>query len=106
MADIVTRIQLEVLGELEVKRLTAALDAQEAQFKQLASAMQAAGASQAEILAKTSGYAGVIADLRGKIDATRKSTRDFGQAGLTAGRSIQDFVQGGIGGILNNIEGL
>jgi hypothetical protein len=31
---------------------------------------------------------------------------NFGQAALQSGRVLQDFIQGGIGGILNNIEGL
>lgn len=42
-------------------------------------------------------------------DATDKAsgaTRNFGRAGLEAGRMLQDFTQGGLGGILNNLEGL
>jgi hypothetical protein len=41
-------------------------------------------------------------------DATTKATKGMaglGQAGLQTGRVIQDFAQGGIGGVLNNIEG-
>lgn len=34
-----------------------------------------------------------------------KSTRNMGRATLEAGRILQDFAQGGLGGILNNIEG-
>lgn len=30
----------------------------------------------------------------------------LGQAGLQIGRAVQDFAQGGLGGILNNIEGI
>lgn len=41
-----------------------------------------------------------------KLNAAGKSTANLGQAGLTAGRALQDFTQGGIAGILNNIEGL
>lgn len=35
----------------------------------------------------------------------RKSTANFGRTSLETGRIIQDFAQGGIGGIINNIEG-
>ncbi len=41
--------------------------------------------------------------------ATEKVSKQSGNMGyalLTSGRAIQDFAQGGIGGILNNIEGL
>jgi hypothetical protein len=39
-------------------------------------------------------------------DKAEKSTRNMGRATLEAGRFLQDFAQGGIGGVLNNIEGL
>lgn len=42
-------------------------------------------------------------------DSTTKATKGmagFGQSALQTGRVVQDFAQGGIGGILNNIEGL
>lgn len=40
------------------------------------------------------------------VDKAEKSTRNFGRATLEGGRVLQDFAQGGIGGVLNNIEGL
>ncbi len=39
------------------------------------------------------------------IDNATKSSANLGQSLLQTGRITQDFVQGGIGGILNNIEG-
>lgn len=39
-------------------------------------------------------------------DKAEKSALNMGQAALQGGRAVQDFSQGGIGGILNNIEGL
>jgi hypothetical protein len=47
--------------------------------------------------------------VKGLHDATEKLTaskRDLGRSALEAGRALQDFSQGGVGGILNNIEGL
>lgn len=41
--------------------------------------------------------------------AAKKSSQGvagFGQTGLQAGRVVQDFAQGGIAGVLNNIEGM
>lgn len=35
-----------------------------------------------------------------------KGTRNLGRSMLETGRVVQDFAQGGIGGILNNVEGL
>jgi hypothetical protein len=39
------------------------------------------------------------------LDGATKSSANLGQSLLQTGRITQDFVQGGIGGILNNIEG-
>lgn len=39
------------------------------------------------------------------LDKVEKSTVNTGHAMLQTGRIVQDFVQGGFGGILNNIEG-
>ena len=48
----------------------------------------------------------LLGDLDPSLKKSTKSTMDLGYAGLTAGRALQDFTQGGIGGILNNIEGM
>jgi hypothetical protein len=53
-------------------------------------------------------------ELSGALDKVKDSSEQvadkgfgkMGQAGLQAGRALQDFAQGGLGGILNNIEGL
>jgi hypothetical protein len=34
-----------------------------------------------------------------------KGTADFGRSALETGRIVQDFAQGGLGGIINNLEG-
>jgi hypothetical protein len=54
-----------------------------------------------------------IADSKEKIEAFERAARGgasgmagFGQSTLQAGRIIQDFTQGGLAGVLNNIEGL
>jgi hypothetical protein len=54
-----------------------------------------------------------IADSKEKIEAFERAARGgasgmagFGQSMLQTGRIVQDFTQGGIGGILNNIEGI
>jgi hypothetical protein len=44
--------------------------------------------------------------LKGSTEAAAKSTVNLGQTALQGGRFLQDFAQGGIGGVLNNVEGL
>jgi hypothetical protein len=46
-----------------------------------------------------------VEDLDKAVDKATKSTMNMGRATLETGRILQDFSQGGIGGILNNIEG-
>lgn len=53
------------------------------------------------------------ADLKNKVEQleqgigkTTNKMAGFGQSALQTGRVVQDFTQGGLGGILNNIEGL
>ncbi len=49
---------------------------------------------------------GNTADAIGAVTAQAQSKlAGFGQTALQTGRVVQDFAQGGIGGILNNIEG-
>lgn len=59
------------------------------------------------------GIAPTAAKATASVDALDKATgkaksglAGFGQVGLQTGRVIQDFAQGGVAGILNNIEGL
>jgi hypothetical protein len=54
-----------------------------------------------------------ISDAREKVEGLERAARGgasgmagFGQSLLQSGRIVQDFTQGGIGGILNNIEGI
>jgi hypothetical protein len=44
--------------------------------------------------------------LKTSTDEVKKSTVNMGRSMLESGRIVQDFAQGGIPGILNNIEGL
>lgn len=62
--------------------------------------------SRGEVVALTGRAADANRRYGSSVDAAAKSTTNLGYAGLTAGRAIQDFTQGGLGGILNNIEGL
>lgn len=62
-------------------------------------------------LGKEAGTAAEKLDTAGeaaeKLDTkTKTSTANMGRSFLEIGRVVQDFAQGGIGGILNNIEGL
>ena len=44
--------------------------------------------------------------LAGATEKAKGGMAGFGQSALQTGRVVQDFTQGGLGGILNNIEGL
>jgi hypothetical protein len=41
----------------------------------------------------------------GGLDKAKESSVNLGQSMLQTGRIVQDFAQGGLGGILNNVEG-
>jgi hypothetical protein len=66
------------LGEDEARKFEAALDRQKTKTDELTAA----------------------------TDKTSKGTANMGRTMLETGRIVQDFAQGGIGGVLNNIEGL
>lgn len=68
---------------------------------------QVVGAEDLDDLKAKAQAAGVKLDDLSKTTAkAEKSTRNMGRATLEGGRILQDFAQGGIGGILNNIEGM
>lgn len=69
--------------------------------------LQVTGAEDLDDLrAKAAGAREKIDDLAAGADKAEKSTHNLGRATLEGGRILQDFAQGGVGGILNNIEGL
>jgi hypothetical protein len=72
-------------------RLQARLDGLKAAFATADAAVKKHGNSQAALAALTKESGSKLAG--------------FGQAALQSGRIVQDFAQGGVGGILNNIEG-
>lgn len=59
-----------------------------------------------EANAKLTQLKGKLEDVVTSGDKATKSTGNLGYGLLTAGRGIQDFAQGGVGGILNNIEAM
>lgn len=82
--------------------------------KELASSLGDVGesaqdaAQSFEVLA-SAGSQKLVASKQAVADASdraAKATKGWGTEMLTAGRIAQDFAQGGVGGILNNIEGL
>lgn len=69
--------------------------------------LQVTGAEDLEDLkAKAQGARSKLDELADANEKAGKSSRNMGRATLEGGRILQDFAQGGIGGILNNIEGL
>jgi len=69
--------------------------------------LQVTGAKDLDDLRdKAQGAKSKLEELAGAADKAEGSTRNFGRSVLEGGRFLQDFAQGGIGGVLNNIEGL
>lgn len=69
--------------------------------------LQVTGAESLDDLKdKAQGAKSKLEELAGASDKAEGSTRNMGRATLEGGRILQDFAQGGLGGILNNIEGL
>jgi hypothetical protein len=116
LADVTTeRLQLElaVKGQESADRLASEIDKvtaageklRDARGRFVAAEERAATATDASTAAMGRGAAAA-----GKLDAATgkagSKVAGFGQTALQTGRVVQDFAQGGLGGILNNIEGL
>jgi hypothetical protein len=103
MADIVDRYILETEGERNLQNLRALIA--EVNRTTVHGSQEQRDALR-PLLELQERYNRELREAANAADAAGRSTRDLGHAGLTAGRAIQDFAQGGIGGVLNNIEGL
>lgn len=106
-------VAVEVRNQQALSDLQAKLRAVEAEERDLAEAAKR-GAISADVEAEatrrlTKERAALERQLNTATVATEKATKstvNLGYAGMTAGRIFQDTVQGGIGGALNNIEGM
>lgn len=75
-------------------------------YKIDADEVKAATASMKDMKAASEGAADSAEKVEGATKKAGKGTADFGRSALETGRVVQDFAQGGIGGIVNNLEGL
>ena len=103
----------------ETLALVAAFSRGEITEKQFADASKVLGRSEAaveqalkasaratdELTRATHGAAASKDKLAASTKKAESGLKGFGQTGLQTGRIVQDFAQGGIGGVLNNIEG-
>ena len=100
------RLITEVKGAqalTDLKKQLADIDAEAAKLK---AQFDAQAISEAELEVQTRKLAATSAQLKATLGESTNKMAGLGQAGLQTGRVIQDFAQGGLGGILNNIEGL
>lgn len=97
------RIIMEVVNADKVRELTKDLDKQTASLESLAKQLRDTTLTQGMFDAAAKPFAEKAASLRKEIKALEAETKSYGQAALTAAHATQDFVQGGIGGVLNNI---
>lgn len=68
--------------------------------------MGRSGANVEEVKQRLGGLKERLEELPPAADKGSRSIGGLGNAALQGGRALQDFAQGGIGGVLNNIEGL
>ena len=115
MADTTEQLILEVsvtgadvLDALAGKtdKVTNATDRQRDAQGRLVAAGDAAAATNRKAAAAAEAAADATKDLAGATEKGGSKVAGFGQTMLQSGRFVQDFAQGGLGGVLNNIEGL
>lgn len=115
MADKNTKIsvELETKNAQTIKDLRDEFDRLKEELKQTTLAYHQGQISEADYQAKAETLKASMREVKTSVDNLGESLRKaksgmagFGQSALQTGRVVQDFVQGGIGGILNNIEGL
>lgn len=108
----VFKLLIQAEGQEILPKLQAQLAATNDAFGNLAAAFgrgeldEKQFADQSKALADT--HRNLAKAIKEVEDASGKGSSKmagFGQSALQAGRVVQDFAQGGIGGILNNIEG-
>ena len=105
------RLALELLGQQGVQEIRTQLDALKGEMGDVAAAFGRGEISAAEFDAETKRVAASSRNLESALDQLSGKKGGGGAAGagqsfLQLGRITQDFTQGGIGGILNNVEGL
>jgi len=104
--DQVDTIIVQFKNAEKIAELTKDLQQQEASLKSLAEQYQANSIGISAYTASARPFAEKAADLTNQIKKLEGETKGLGRATLELGRITQDFAQGGVGGILNNIEGL
>jgi hypothetical protein len=104
--DDLNRIILEVTGRQKVAELTEEIQRHEKELAGLGAYYQKNAHLAHQMEEAQRRVAAKILDLNNELDKTQVAGRRSGQAMLEVGRAVQDFSQGGIGGILNNLEGL
>lgn len=106
MADEEIKLLLRVQGQAEA----ASLEKEMAKLRtQILTLGQTASNTDPMMIALAGRLKGMEADtsrLERQFGRAGSGMAGFGQAGMQAGRVLQDFTQGGIGGILNNLEGM
>lgn len=107
------KLVYQVVGQQEAEALRAAIDREKESILALSDAMRSGAITEDQFKVGANHVAEKVKDLETKLKAAEKAAgaassklAGTGQALLQTGRGIQDFTQGGIGGVLNNIEGL
>jgi hypothetical protein len=113
MTEEFLRLLVEVKGQAALADLKKQLSDVEAEEQNLKAAYQGNTITAEELDKETRRLAASHKELSRSIEAVEKGfpkassgMAGFGQSAMQTGRVAQDFAQGGIGGILNNIEGL
>jgi hypothetical protein len=109
----VFKLLIQAEGQEILPKLQAQLAATNEAFGGLAAAFgrgevdEKAFGEQSKVLAdQHRNLAKAIKDVEDASGKGSSKLAGFGQTALQSGRIVQDFAQGGVGGILNNIEGL
>jgi hypothetical protein len=100
------RLLVEIKGDQAIKDLKKQLADLDVESAKLKAQFDAQTISEAQLEAETRKLAATSAQLKATLGESTNKMAGFGQSALQTGRVVQDFAQGGLGGILNNIEGL
>lgn len=112
MADEKITLELETKGSEVIKKLQEDLDLVGDELKRVTQEFLDGSISEGDYLERTKELresikltTTQIKELGGSVKSAKSGMAGFGQSMLQTGRVVQDFAQGGLGGILNNIEG-
>lgn len=100
------RIALKFQGQAEAEALRTKMAALRAQILDTGAAHGIASAQVVALAADFRSAEKQVEALDKQFGRARSGMQGFGQTALQTGRIVQDFTQGGVGGILNNIEGI